>query len=89
MPIRLTDLIEKLKEEIRESINDDPMFVVESASITTKVSIQESATANGGLEILIVKTGLEAQSSTEDAHEITINLRPKYDLPLGSEISVG
>lgn len=85
MEIHLKDVIDQLKKELREAMGDDPMFYVASANVTAKITIQESETQNGSLEIFVLKAGGQLQNGRETGHEISIELKPIG----GDRLSVG
>ena len=82
--LRLQALVEALKAELRKTTDSDPMFQVSSASITTKVVAREAITGTTAVEFFVFSAGIDATTDSEQAHEITVELRPLEDLQLGA-----
>ena len=84
MNMKLSDLVQNLKQELRaasEAGKNDPMFTVSRATIKTRVQVVDKTNTSGSIEIFIAKAGVGGESTDVTEHEVTIELTGP-DLPV-------
>ncbi len=82
MSIGISELIETLKEELKNSLTNDPMFKLESAEITVNFAVTESSDANGKLSLYVLEVGGTSAAELARSHQISIRLQPIGPDPL-------
>ncbi|NKN15512.1 trypco2 family protein [Rhizobium laguerreae] len=84
--VSLSDLIQELKAQLKhaQSMDGEKIFELAEATITVKVAVKTSASADGKLELYVVSAGVAGQNDNEQSHEITIKLKAG-DILLGDD----
>jgi hypothetical protein len=83
--LSLADMIMKLKDEIKVAQTaDSAMFELGDVTIKTKVSISAKGKGGGKVSFYVVTAELGGELHNEHSHEVTITLKPKGKMFMGS-----
>jgi len=84
MKLTLVDLVENLKAELRaasQTKESDRMFVVDSATVTTKIAVVQDTGAKGGLKFYILSAEVSASEKIQSEHQISLVLKTPAGAP--------
>src|SRR5687767_13050062 len=84
MKLTLLDLIENLKSELRaasQTNGSDRMFMVDSATLTTKVAVVQDSGAKGGVKFYILSAEVSASEKIQSEHQISLVLKTPQGVP--------
>jgi hypothetical protein len=80
-PIRLSDLIEDLREELQRAAargtGQALVFEIEKAELEAKVLVSRTGSADGKVQFWVVSAGGGYEKKGEETHTVTLTLLPK------------
>jgi len=84
-PLSLAEMIANLKSEIKSAMKtDNTMFELGDVTIKTKLAISSKGKGGGKVNFYVVTAELGAEAQNQQSHEISIVLKPKAKMYMGS-----